>query len=40
MNLLHKLLQQINKDKALDAGLILLIAFMAVLYKMSQENLL
>ena len=39
MNLLQKLLQQINKEKAIDTALIILIAFMVVLYKMNRDNL-
>jgi hypothetical protein len=40
MNLLQKLLQQVDKDKAIDTALIVLIVFMVVLYKMNRNNLL
>jgi hypothetical protein len=40
MNFLQKLFQQVDKNKVIDAGLILLITFMVVLFKMNRDHLL
>ena len=40
MNLIQKMLQQVDKNKIIDAALIFLIAFMVVLYKLNRDQLL